>query len=625
MVNAYVPNGGSNPGTVSVIDTATDTVSATITVGHGPEGAAVTPDGAHTYVTNNTDGTVSVIANATGTVSSTITVGTAPVGAAITPDGSTAYVVNQNSNNVSVIDTALGSVSATVTVGGSPQEVAITPDGTRAYVTNNFSGTVSVINTASNAVLATITVGTGTNGVAFTSDGAKAYVANSGSNSVSVINTGTSAVSSTITTGIGNSPFGVAISPDGTKAYVSNNGDGTVSVIDIGTNTVKSGAGYPITVGNKPVGVAFTPDGGKAYVANVQDGTVSVIDAATDAVTATVTVGSSPHALAQFIQPSSVETDMIAPQGLLTLSSTAPVMTADATNKSTIYYLPYQGNGVPVYNGAQFANWLLGSSGISLALDSNAAHTGYHQSTKLFDIFAFIKSGALTLGTGPAWTNNTTRANAITQKNGLWVNSASITLRFGTNSGDTTSVTANQATYLGTMYATADGQTGMAYNPAIAAGGTNNILGLYNAYNRIAITATCWDSTASWTNTGSAVQPANYDQGGAGTNLKNRISWVDGLQQSNVEASYQVDMYSSSSSVQGSAGVSVNWTSGASAYSGFHAQSISTNNVPLLGRVTAAPLLGFNFVQAVERNDSGTGTITYQADTIQGLTLRVEM
>ncbi len=41
---------GSN--TVSVIDTATNNVTATVTVGSGPYGVAVTPDGTKVYVAN---------------------------------------------------------------------------------------------------------------------------------------------------------------------------------------------------------------------------------------------------------------------------------------------------------------------------------------------------------------------------------------------------------------------------------------------------------------------------------------------------------------------------------------------------------------------------------------------
>ena len=68
-----------------MIDTATGVVSDTITVGNGPVGVAVTPDGKHVYVANTGDNTVSVIDTATGAVSATIPVGTSPVRVAICP------------------------------------------------------------------------------------------------------------------------------------------------------------------------------------------------------------------------------------------------------------------------------------------------------------------------------------------------------------------------------------------------------------------------------------------------------------------------------------------------------------------------------------------------------------
>ena len=114
-------------------------MSATIPVGTDPVGVSVTPDGKHVYVTNNGDGTVSVITTATGTVSATIPVGTNPVGVSITPDGKHAYVANNSTvvisgqpaeetdNTVSVIDTAMGVVSAAITVGKAPIGVTFTP------------------------------------------------------------------------------------------------------------------------------------------------------------------------------------------------------------------------------------------------------------------------------------------------------------------------------------------------------------------------------------------------------------------------------------------------------------------------------------------------------------------
>jgi YVTN family beta-propeller protein len=63
QTRAYVTNTFDN--TVSVIDPATDAVVATIPVGNGPGGIAVTPNGAFAYVANAFGNDVSVISAAT--------------------------------------------------------------------------------------------------------------------------------------------------------------------------------------------------------------------------------------------------------------------------------------------------------------------------------------------------------------------------------------------------------------------------------------------------------------------------------------------------------------------------------------------------------------------------------
>jgi YVTN family beta-propeller protein len=69
-------------------------VSATIPVGVRPAGVAVSPDSSKVYVINMFAHTILVIDTTTDTVSATIPV-LAPFGVAVNPDGSKVYVTNE--------------------------------------------------------------------------------------------------------------------------------------------------------------------------------------------------------------------------------------------------------------------------------------------------------------------------------------------------------------------------------------------------------------------------------------------------------------------------------------------------------------------------------------------------
>lgn len=290
---AYVAN--SFDDTVSVINTADNTVIGLIPVGDNPAGVAITPNGERAYVTNFLSSSVSVINTASNTVIRSIPVLFLPKGIAITPNGARAYVANSGAGNVSVIDTATNTViGAPIPVGSGPSGIAITPDGARAYVTNSNDGTVSVINTATNSVVgAPIPVGSSPQGIAITPNGARAYVANSGDNTISVIDIATNSVLTISTLA---SPQSVAITPSGELAFVTNAGDDRVSAFDTTTNERV----FPLAliVRDNPIGIAITPDGSRAYVSNFNDNNVSVIDIATYTVTGTVQVGLGPQGIA---------------------------------------------------------------------------------------------------------------------------------------------------------------------------------------------------------------------------------------------------------------------------------------------------------------------------------------
>ena len=297
---AYITN-DTNPGTVTVIDTATNmAVGNPINVGLYPHGVAATPSGSRVYVTNTNDSTVSVIDTTTNTSVDTINLGsgTGPQGIAVTPSGSLVYVANATSSTVSVIDTTTNTLVGTIHVGNTPQGILVTPNGSLVYVANATSSTVSVIDTTTNTLVGTIQVGNGPEGIAVNPDGSRIYVANYGSNTVSVIDTTTNTSVDTINLGSGTGPQGIAVTPDGAHVYVTNIINGTVTVIQTSDNTVVGA----INVGVYPLGVAVTPDGSRVYVANYHDSTVSVIDTATRGVTTLSGMGlNSPLAFGAFI------------------------------------------------------------------------------------------------------------------------------------------------------------------------------------------------------------------------------------------------------------------------------------------------------------------------------------
>jgi len=107
-----------------------------------------------------------VIDTATNTVIATVPVGIFPQEITITPNGAFAYLVNVEDNTASVIDTATNTVIATPSVGSRPTGIDITPNGAFAYVSNQFADAVSVLATASNTIVTSVPVGSVPNGLA---------------------------------------------------------------------------------------------------------------------------------------------------------------------------------------------------------------------------------------------------------------------------------------------------------------------------------------------------------------------------------------------------------------------------------------------------------------------------
>src|SRR5690242_12415919 len=103
---AYVPNEGS--GTVSVIDTASDTVVAEIAAGSKPRGIAVSRDGSRVFVSDQPANALLVIDAGHRRVESSIPLGESPEGVYISPDGALFAAASEISNAVILIDAHAG-------------------------------------------------------------------------------------------------------------------------------------------------------------------------------------------------------------------------------------------------------------------------------------------------------------------------------------------------------------------------------------------------------------------------------------------------------------------------------------------------------------------------------------
>jgi len=292
---AYVPNSGSN--NISVMNTATNAVVATVPVGTYPFTVSALPNGSRVYVVNKNSNNVSVINTATNAVIATITVGFNPMGSAVSPDGSRLYVINNGDNTISVINTATNTVSGLISGFSSPYHCRLSPDGSKLYVTNSGNSTLATVSTATNAITATLSLGSSSPlGMALSADGSRLYIANNGSHNISVVNTVTNSVVQTIA--VGSNPVSPTLSPDGSRLYVPNPGSSNLSIINTATNTLIANIGG---FGGQPYAASVSPDGSRLYLTIISAGTVAVINTSNNLAIASIPVGASPLGMGGFL------------------------------------------------------------------------------------------------------------------------------------------------------------------------------------------------------------------------------------------------------------------------------------------------------------------------------------
>jgi YVTN family beta-propeller protein len=142
-----------------IFNAATDQVTGVI---HGlgdPHGIAISPDGSTVYVTSTLQNLVEVISAATDRVTGTVPVGQLPWGMALSADGSTLYVANPDSDTISVIGTKTDTVTSTIPLSGGPDVLALTPDGSQLWVCGITSAILTVFSTSDNSMVGSLNLG----------------------------------------------------------------------------------------------------------------------------------------------------------------------------------------------------------------------------------------------------------------------------------------------------------------------------------------------------------------------------------------------------------------------------------------------------------------------------------
>lgn len=178
-----------------------------------------------------------------------------------------AFVSNIGSGSLTVIDLALGVLVTNIPTGEGAEGVAVTPDGRQVWVTNRAANTISVVNVAGRQVIAEIEAGEFPIRAEATADGRFVLVTNAKGNDLSVFSTADLKE-------VGRVSF----------AQVSKGDDGRLFSDRFGTSSV-------------PIGIEIVDSERRAYVAHANADGISIIDLTEWKVVGTLAAGKEPDGM----------------------------------------------------------------------------------------------------------------------------------------------------------------------------------------------------------------------------------------------------------------------------------------------------------------------------------------
>lgn len=273
---------------IHVIDSATDSVVATLPTSRSYTSVDASPDGTRLFAVSPATSTLDCLSAATGTIIWSGSIGSSANAVAVSPLGDRVYVVTGSPTGISVFNT--GGPGAAVFVSdprtGGLTDLAVSRDGGTLYLSDFDSGVVWLVDTASFAFTPSPSIFGASTAVAPSPDGKRLFVVDA--NGPQLLEATADASTIIRSFPVGTDPVRLVLSPDGTRAYVTGSQSNTLTVVDLATGT----AGSPVGLGAQPWGVAASMDGSRVYTCDLGVGgagtTVTAVAADTGGVVTTL-------------------------------------------------------------------------------------------------------------------------------------------------------------------------------------------------------------------------------------------------------------------------------------------------------------------------------------------------
>lgn len=252
--------------------------------------------------------------------------------------------------------------------------------------------------------------------------------------------------------------------------------------------------------------------------------------------------------------------------GRITLTTNVPVTTADVTAATTIYFTPYKGNQLSIYNGTTWDTITFTQASLSVPASTS----------QMYDLFGQNSSGSLVL-VAVAWTNDTTRATGLSLQNGVYCETGTLTNLY-LGSFRTTTVSGQTEDSIAKRY-------------------------IWNYYNRVARPMQVLPATASWT-----YGTATYRQ--ANATATNQLDAIVGIAEDEISMQVQIQMATSTTPGTALIGIGIDSTTVNSAKV-FNSFTGSITQYSLgTAFYRAIPTIGRHFYPWLEKSYVG-GTTTW--------------